>query len=256
MKMITDYHRPKTMEEALTLLSEPNARPLGGGTTLTQLTHETFQVVDLQSLGLNKIIKSANVLSIGATVTLQELLESPNTPSVIKTSIKMEGPLNQRNRRTVAGALITSNGRSPFATMMMAMDARLSLNGGQTSVHLLGDFLISQSEILKNKLVTNLEIPIQVNIAFETVGRSPADKPILCAALAQWKSGRTRLALGGWGKIPSLAFDGTEASGIDKAARIAAQGSEDEWGSAEYRTDIVGVLVERCLGNLSKGIAV
>jgi Aerobic-type carbon monoxide dehydrogenase, middle subunit CoxM/CutM homologs len=254
--MITDYHRPKTVEEALKLLSESNARPLGGGTTLTQLTNETFPVVDLQSLGLNKIIKSANVLNIGATVTLQELLESPSTPPVLKTSIKLEGPLNQRNRRTVAGALITSNGRSPFATMMIAMDARLSLNGRETSVHALGDFLISQSEILKKKLVTNIEIPIRVNIAFETVGRSPSDKPILCAALAQWKSGRIRLAIGGWGKIPTLAFDGTEASGIDKAASNAVQESKDEWGSAEYRTAIVGVLVERCLGNLSKGNAV
>jgi CO/xanthine dehydrogenase FAD-binding subunit len=251
--MITEYHRPKTMEEALKLISEPNARPLGGGTSLNQLTNETFQVVDLQSLGLNKIIKSANVLNIGATVTLQELLEYPDTPQGLKTSIKLEGPLNQRNRRTVAGALITSNGRSPFATMMMAMDATLSVKGSNPSVHALGDFLISQSEILKNHLVTNIEIPIQVNIAFETVGRSPTDQPIICAALAQWKSGRTRLALGGWGKIPTLAFDGTEASGIVLAARNAAQGSEDKWGSAEYRSEIAGVLVERCQGNLSKG---
>ncbi len=162
--MITAYHRPKTLEEAVKLLSETNARPLGGGTTLTQLADETFPVVDLQSLGLNKITKSANVLNIGATVTLQELLESPNILPGLKTALNLEAPLNQRNRRTVAGALITCDGRSPFATMMVALDAKLSVKGVETSIHGLGDFLISQTEILKNNLITDVELPLRVKL--------------------------------------------------------------------------------------------
>jgi putative selenate reductase FAD-binding subunit len=250
--MITDYHRPKTLEEALIFLSEPNARPMGGGAILTQLMDETFSVVDLQALGLDKLIKSSNLVNIGATVTLQALFESPYIPPALKNAINLEAPLNQRNMRTIAGTLITSNGRSPFATIMLAMDAKLSIKGSEASFYPLGDFLILRNEILKNKLVTGFEIPLMVNLAFETVGRSPADKPIVCAALAQWKSGRTRLAIGGWGKTPTLAFDGTEASGVGEAARNAAHSSGDEWASAEYRIDIASVLSLRCLSTVTK----
>jgi len=252
--MIKDYYRPQTIAEALKLLSETNSRPLGGGTALTQLTGESFSVVDLQSLGLDTITESANLLEIGATLTLQGLLESPLLPSTLKAGLTLEAPLNQRNRRTVAGALITCNGRSPFATIMLALDAKLTVLGKETAVHALGDFLLAQPELLKFKLVTNIEIPLQLKLAFETVGRSPADKPIICAALAQWKSGRTRLALGGWGKVPTLALDGTDASGIEEAARTCASGAGDEWASAEYRSEIAAILAKRCLKSLSIGI--
>jgi CO/xanthine dehydrogenase FAD-binding subunit len=250
--MIKDYHRPKTIEEAMKLLTEPNSRPLGGGTILTQSSDEAFSVVDLQSLGLNKIRKSGNHLSIGATVTLQELFEFPSTPIALKTSLSLEAPLNQRNRETVAGAIITCTGRSPFATIMLALDTKLSIAGEKSTNIELGDFLLSQPTFTNNKLVINLEIPLLHKLAFETVGRSPADKPIVCAALAQWKSGRTRLALGGWGKIPALAFDGTDSSGLEEAARSAAQEATDEWASAEYRSEVAAVLVKRCLESITR----
>ncbi|MGA2504437.1 MAG: FAD binding domain-containing protein [Anaerolineales bacterium] len=250
--MISDYHRPQTLEEALKLLSEPDSRPLGGGTFLTLSDYESFSVVDLQFLGLDKLRKSTNTLNIGATVTLQALLESPHTPLQLKSGLNLEAPLNQRNRRTVAGALITSTGRSPFAIIMMALDAKLRMEGRESIVHPLGDFLLSRSEFLKNKLITNIEIPLQLKLAFETVARSPVDKLIVCAALAQWKSGRTRLVLGGWGKTPTLAFDGTDSTGIETAARNAAQAANDEWASAEYRSNVAAVLSKRCLDSVSK----
>ena len=74
--MITTYHRPTTLEEALTLLARPEARPLGGGTVLTQKSDESFAVVDLQALGLDKIRKVGGKLEIGATATLSLLLLS------------------------------------------------------------------------------------------------------------------------------------------------------------------------------------
>jgi CO/xanthine dehydrogenase FAD-binding subunit len=250
--MITDYHRPQTLEEALKLLSDPNSRPLGGGTVLTQWTDESFSLVDLQDLGLDKLRKSANLLSIGATVTLEALMESPIIPTALKRGIALEAPLNQRNRRTVAGALITCTGRSQFASLMMALDAKVKVSGKESKVLTLGDFLLSQTETQLHTLVTNIEIPIQIKLAFETVGRSPADKPIICAAIAQWNSGRSRLVLGGWGKFPTLAFDGTDSSGIELAARNAAQSANDEWASAEYRSEIAVTLTKRCLDSISK----
>lgn len=248
--MITEYQRPQTLEETLKLLSAPNTRPLGGGTVLSHPGDESFAVVDLQSLGLDKLHKSGNNLEIGATVTLQTLLESPHTPAALKTAIQLEAPLNLRNMGTVAGTVVTCDGRSPFAAVMLALDAKLTVVSGESTMVSLGDFLPLRQDILQGKLITKIEIPLQTNLAFETVARSPADKPIVCAALAQWPSGRTRLVIGGWGKSPSVAMDGNEASGVQTAAHNAAHDATDEWASAEYRMDIAAVLAKRCLAKI------
>jgi putative selenate reductase FAD-binding subunit len=245
--MITEYHRPQTLEETLKLLAAPNTHPLGGGTVLSQPGDEAFAVADLQALGLDKLHKSGNNLEIGATVTLQSLLESSLTPTALKVTIKLEVPLNLRNMGTVAGALVTCDGRSPFSAVMLALDAKLTVVGKESSIVSLGDFLLLRQDILRGKLITSIKIPLQTKLSFETVARSPADKSIVCAALAQWPSGRTRLVIGGWGKAPTLAMDGNDPSAVQTAAYNSTQDATDEWASAEYRSEIAAVLSKRCL---------
>lgn len=258
--MITEYHRPHSMEEALKLLLRPNTLPLGGGTVLTQASDQSFAVVDLQALGLDKIHKVGNTLEIGAAVTLSLLLESPHILPALASTLRLETPLNLRNTGTVAGMLVTCDGRSPFATALLALDAKLLIAPDDEQL-MLGNFLplrvgadgVHPGEhysSLPGKLITKIEIPLNVKLAFETVARSPADRPIICAALAQWPSGRTRLALGGWGKFPTLAMDGNEPGGIEEAARNAFAESGDEWASAEYRSDVAAVLAKRCLESI------
>jgi CO/xanthine dehydrogenase FAD-binding subunit len=99
-------------------------------------------------------------------------------------------------------------------------------------------------------LITQIVIPLNVKFAFEYVARTPADKPIVCTALTQWNSGRTRLAIGGWGKSPALAMDGTEAEGLESAAKNACHEAADDVASAEYRINIAATLAKRCLDAL------
>jgi CO/xanthine dehydrogenase FAD-binding subunit len=244
--MITTYHRPQTLEEALTLLAQPNTIPLGGGTLLSHPSPDPVSVVDLQALGLNRIHKKGNNLEAGATVTLQQLLESEHCPKALKTAIKLEAPLNIRNSATVAGTLVACDGRSTFACALLALDAKLSVMSEQLSVSNVGDFL----PLRPRGLITQIVIPLNAKFAFEYVSRTPADKPIVCAALTGWNSGRARLAIGGWGKSPVLAMDGTEAEGLESAAKNACHEAADEWASAEYRMDVASTLAKRCLENL------
>jgi len=241
--MITTYHRPQTLEEALNLLSQPNTIPLGGGTLLSRPTADPVSVVDLQTLGLNHIHKKGNNLEIGATVTLQQLLEYEHCPEALKTALKLEAPLNLRNSATVAGAVVTGDGRSTFACALLALDAKITVISVQSSVISIGEFL----PLRPRGLITLITIPLHAKFAFEYVSRTPSDKPIICAALAQWTGGRARLAVGGWGKSPSLAMDGTEAEGLESAARNACHEAADEWASAEYRMDVAATLAKRCL---------
>ena len=52
--LVTAYHRPASLEEALDLLSSPQRVALGGGTTLNADREPSdLEAVDLQALGLD-----------------------------------------------------------------------------------------------------------------------------------------------------------------------------------------------------------
>lgn len=245
--MITTYHRPKTLDEALTLLKQPNTVPLGGGTLLSHGTTDSVSAVDLQLLKLDALRVNGNELQIGATCTLQSLLESEHCPSALKMAIKLEAPINIRNTATVAGSIVASDGRSTFTTMLLASDSRLEIRDlKQSQVSSLSEYLLTRPK----GLITSITIPLNIKTAFEFVSKTPTDTPIVCAAVSQWNSGRTRLTLGGYGKIPVLAMDGTEDGGIETAAKNAYHEATDEWASAEYRIEMAAVLSKRCLESI------
>ncbi len=251
--MIINYHRPQTLEEAKKLLSQPDTRPIAGGTFLTKHVSESFSVVDLQALGLNKLHKVGNNLEIGATVTLQTLLKSDYTPDALRTTIELEAPLNLRTMGTVAGTLVTCDGRSPFGTIMLALNSKITFLNDNSS-NSFGNYLSlrpSSSDNQPGKLITSIQIPLNVSLAFEMVARTPGDKPIVCAALARWSSGRARLTLGGWGNVPTLALDGNEIGGLKESARAAFTEAGDDWATSDYRMEMAGLLAERCLEKIS-----
>jgi len=249
--MIIEYQRPKTIPEALILLAreKPVSYPLGGGTFLNRRVEEQYAVIDLQSLGLGSISKAGKLLQVGATVTLQELLDFKGLSEDIYTSIKHEATYNLRQMATVAGTLVMANGRSPLATILLALDANLEiLELDATPMQIrLGDWLPARVGTKQGRLITKVSIPINVSVAYEYIARSPADQPIVCTVIARWTSGRTRLALGGWGMAPLLAMDGPDSDGIEIAGRSAYSHAEDEWASAEYRQEMAGVLAARSL---------
>jgi CO/xanthine dehydrogenase FAD-binding subunit len=248
--MITEYHRPQTIEEALALLtrSQPFSVALAGGTALDRQSSQPLAVVDLQALGLDQIAKRGNILEIGAMVRLQTLLDSA-MPEAFKQVIQHEATYNLRQSATVAGTLVAADGRSPFTTALLALDAQLTALPGPEQISL-GDLLPLRAERLRGRLITLVSIPLNARLAYESVGRTPADLPIVCAAAGVWPSGRTRLALGGFGHAPTLAFDGNSPEGAEVAACSAYALAGDEWASAEYREAMAGVLAQRCIDRL------
>ncbi len=255
--MIIEYHRPTTVEEALALLSrtQPETVPIGGGSALNRLIDRPVAIVDLQSLPLSGIESRGSELELGASLRLQTLADEIAISSlpglaVLKQVLLYEASYNLRQVGTIAGTLVSCDGRSPFVAAMLALDAFLVLEPGSELVGL-GELLPLRKERLSRRLITRFRIPTNVRLGFDYVARSPTDLPIVCAAVGLWPSGRTRVVLGGFGEAPVLAMDGSDAEGAEAAARSAYEGAGDQWGSAEYRQEIAGTLTRRVLQSLT-----
>ena len=249
--MITAYYRPKTMEDALELLSRTDGvyLPLGGGVNLSQMPERVFSVVDLQSLRLNQITQEGQFLQVGATTTLEALHEFENLQSGINSALQLEANYNLRQQATVAGALVSADGRSTLGTVLLALDASMHWVPGEQDQGL-GEWFALRQSPADGRLITKIQIPLNAGLEFDSVGRTPADLPVICAAVAKWPSGRTRIALGGFGEAPILALDAPEPGGAEAAVKDALSRAADEWASAEYRQESGVKLVTRLLGQV------
>jgi CO/xanthine dehydrogenase FAD-binding subunit len=261
--MIIEYLRPQTLEETLQWIARPHplTLPLGGGTVLNAPHTGEYAVADLQSLPLKSIVLRGSTLEIGATTTLQALLDFSDLQPALKTAIQHEATYNLRQVGTMAGTLIASDGRSPFAAAMLALDAQLALLPGDEQSNLgdvlhLRQSLISNSSIsntqyptsfLPHRLITTLILSTKTALAYQYVARTPADRPLVTVAAARWPSGRVRIVVGGWGGTPRLALDAPEAGGVEFAVRNITAEAGDQWGSAEYRQDVAVTLAKRAM---------
>jgi CO/xanthine dehydrogenase FAD-binding subunit len=246
--MIIEYHRPNTIDEAVKLLerTQPVTVPLGGGTVLNAPSDRQVAVVDLQALNLDKITKKGSTVRAGAAATLQALLDFPELPQALSKAIKHQATHNLRQTGTIAGALVSGDGRSPFLMAMMALDAQLVWLPGETKQSL-GEFVPLRAEERPGLLISEVSFSLGTKLAYEYVARSPADKPVVGVAAARWPSGRTRIVLGGYGALPITAMDGEELDGAQEVVEYALMTAQDEWASAEYRMDAAKTLVGRCL---------
>lgn len=246
--MITEYHRPETMEEALRLLERavPRTIPVAGGTAVSHLWNESVAVVDIQRLGLAYLHLEGNWLKIGAATTLETLCQSQELPASLRNAALEEVSANLRHSASIAGTLVEADGRSLVTLILLALDASLIWAPGNIEIPL-GEWLIQRKTWKKALLLLEVKIPTPCVSGFEFIARTPKDLPIVSAGIAKWKSGRTRVVLGGYGSAPLVAIDGPDAGGVEEASRDAYSQAGDDWASPEYRMNMAGVLVNRLM---------
>ncbi len=247
--MIINYIRPKSIKEAFQLLQASGGKGfiVGGGTYIS--THQISNgiAIDLQEVvNINTIERSNDKFQIGSRVTLQDLADCDDLDPVLRDAVKNEAGRNIRQSATVAGHLVNSDGRSPLTTCFLGLDAKLDIYPFDSSVSM-GDWLPLRNSSDNQGIITKITFGTLPKLRFDYVARTPKDRPIVCAAVVIWPGGRTRVALGGFGKSPLMVFDGPDSSGAGIAALDAYSNADDCWASAAYRMDIAQKLVNRLL---------
>lgn len=242
------YYRPETIEEALELLSE--GVPLAGGTALAPERRTLEAVVDLDKLGLDQIEIQSGTVRIGAATRIQRLLDPDlELPAQLRRAARFEASLNLRNMATLGGTIMTADARSPLLLVLLALQASVSISGEASEVPLdkiLDDRMTAETPFLIERIAFDLP----EDLHYEYVARSPADRPLVSAAAAAPAAGKKySIAIGGYGERPQMldpvAGDAVEAASQQAARRYSDAG--DAFASAEYRSEVVSILVERVL---------
>ena len=272
---LTAYFRPKKLTEATRLLKENDGYfPTGGGTWLIPCGgSEVKGIVDLSEAGIREIRLEENLMYIGASTTLNDLLTAPETSAhpydFIRETICSEGSTRLINSAsTVGGRIALGRGDSSFLAGLVAVDATLILFGKMSEDVTLWDYLNNSKLQNENHIISGIEISTTENIhsvIFESISYIPSSPPLISLALYLTFSGNlidsTRIVLSSIGEslvrleeaetmLLGKELDDELIKNVSGLAVKIVEPAPDPKGSAEYKKAMAGLLIERVLNKI------
>jgi carbon-monoxide dehydrogenase medium subunit len=273
-----EYHSPKTLDEAQALLKEyvDDAKLMGGGIGLIAFMKERLMspahVIDLKGVEELKVVRRVPGpgLSIGAAVTLSELLEEGKLGEeneVLRETIARIADPMIRGRATLVGNLCEAIPWVDTPPALMAMDASVEIVGpeGKRSVPV-SSFIRGPVDVDLDptEIVTAVIIPDSKGRegAFEkfTGGSEFGLASVAIVVSGQGKSRSARVVYGAVNSTPIRSTevedqikDGITVGTIRKAAQVASEKVEcvdDVLASAAYRKHLVKVITTKALGRM------
>ncbi len=260
MLMISDYIRPKSLEEAYELLTnKENSQLIGGGAFLRLTSKDIELAIDLCDLKLDFITEMDTSIEIGAMTTFREI-EKSNTlkkyfGSILSDSVKEIVGVQFKNYVTIGGSIYPKYGFSDLITALLALDTKVILyKAGEIKLE---DYLkekTTEKDIL-TKIVLNKERALT---SFKSLRKSSGDYSVLNVAVSKNRDGY-RIAVGARPGAAVLVPEAEELLNssatineeiVNKTANIASEGlsfGSNYLASAEYRKDLCSVLVKRAL---------
>jgi len=275
-----DYLAPATLDEALSLLSryKGRAKVIAGGTDLVpklkrrEITAPEL-VIDLKAIaGLGNIQYDAGGLTIGALVTIGEVATSAiilQKFSILAQAAQSMASPQVRNLGTIAGNICNAVPSADSAPALLTLGTRLKLISprGERTVSI-EDFFTgpNRTVLADDELLEEIQIPDMppksrgtylklaprraMDLAIVGVAAVVTPEDSICKDI--------RLALGAVAPTPIRAKEAEaiikghrfDDGLIEEAASAAAGQSRpisDHRASADYRRDMVKVLVKRAI---------
>lgn len=271
------YHDPKSIEDAVALLSQhENAKLLAGGQSLMPMLNMRYvlpdHVIDLNRIeGLSYIREDGDALEIGAMTRQRELEFSDVVASrcpLMREALLQVGHRQTRNRGTIGGSLSHLDPAAELPAVCMATDTTVRVQGPNGTREIpMAEFPVAYMTpaIEMDELVTSIRVPVWPQghgYAFVEFARRHGDFAVASAAVlltvdSAGKITRASVTVGGVATAP------VRMTAIEQAL-IGEGGSEDRfrelceacremdamgdvYASAEYRQHLATVMSRRAL---------
>ena len=272
LRNVKVYKRAKDIDDAVALVqSNPNAIYIGGGAwTVAQGDSQLEMVVDLQEAGLDVLEGNVDGVRMGATVTLQAIIDHPDAGTLADGILaRAAGYTQSRNLReqgTLGGTLIVAGPEDPLTTALLVLNTDVLYADPVVHTAPFTSFVAYRDRLIKTRvLITEVRVrrpPARSATAFEVVGRSPKDKPIVCAAayvtVEEGLPVDIRIAVGGADEKPARLYKTEHLLKGQLLTREKVVGAlppslaelkpvGDFRGSVEYRMEMAQVLLQRAI---------
>ena len=272
------YHRPRSLDEALDLkAADEGAVWYVGGTEIVALMKvglaSPSALIDLKGItALRNLTAGPDGVTIGAAVTHRTLEHDAGIAAHLPVLSRVAHTLANvrvRNVGSLGGNLCFAEPHSDPAPLLVALDARVQLRStrGEREVEL-SDFLVGpfETDLAADEVMTAIHVPRPDRVAAAALGRRAfRERPTVNVVVLELDDG-FRVTTGAAGPIPVRARDAEallderrgDPEGLREVARAAGEaaaevaGAYDESGaSAEYKQQLVAVLVDRAVQELA-----
>ena len=279
--MIADfeYFAPKTVDEALSLLSrcKEEAKIIAGGQSMLVVMKRglltTEYLIDIKGIAALDYIKydEGEGLRIGALTIHRAIEKSPVIQKHLRVLSEMErnlATIQTRNWGTIGGNLCHGDPAGDPASVLIALNAKLKLTSLERErVIEVEEFSKDYLEVAlePDEMLTEIQVPTPLShtgVACEKLMVMKGDMGIVGAAVSITLSPRNgvckdaRIALSNCGSTPLRAKKAEKKligkvlndSLLIEAGEVASEETAppaDVHGSSEYRKEMVGVFVRR-----------
>lgn len=273
-----DYHRPKSVSDAVALLVKlgEDARPLAGGHSLIPMMKTRLatpeHLVDLRDIGdLKGIREEGGDIVIGAMTTQHALIASDllaaKLPIIRETSLLIADP-QIRYMGTIGGNAANGDPGNDMPALMQCLGAAYELTGpkGVRRVAARDYYQGAYFTALETgEILTAIRIPVPPaghGYAYEKLKRKIGDYATAAAAVVLAMSGGKCISASIgltnvadtplWAEEAGKALVGTalDKVALDKAVAAAeaiTSPASDGRGPPEYRTKMAGVMLRRAV---------
>lgn len=278
-----DYHRPSTLEEAITLLqTTAGSHALAGGHSLVPAMKlrvaNPSALVDISRIpGLADIDQSGDELSLGALATHDAVADSvvvkAGWPLLAETAGQIGDP-QVRARGTIGGSIAHADPAADYPTALLALGATIHATGPDGAREIAaGDFFVDifATALQEGELITKVTVPpigAGTGSTYLKFNHPASDYAVVgVAASVTLEAGvcsDVRLAVGGVvgkpiliaGAAEALAGKAPTAEAIAAAAGTVAAALTkpigDLFASGEYRVHLATVYARRALAEAAR----
>lgn len=276
------YLKPKTLEQAITLLATTGGQILAGGTDFYPALDDRLppgNVVDITALEeIRGITIEDEYVRIGGLTTWTEVIRTPlpRCFDALKAAAREVGSVQIQNRGTVAGNLCNASPAADGVPPLLALDAEVELvSGDGRRLVPLAQFVTGNRRTLRgqSEIVTAVLVPRRLEDALSAFLKLGARRYLvisisMVAAVVHNEAGRVseaRVAVGSCSasakRLNDLERDLVgvpAAAGISEAVKaehlLPLSPIDDVRATADYRRDASLTLVRRaleaCVGRL------
>jgi len=260
------YAKPRSLAEALQLLSSPGAKALAGGQSLIPSLNMRLSspemLVDIGGIAeLQGIRVDHDVVRIGALTTHAAIERSDDVRKhlpLLAEAVQHVAHAAIRNRGTIGGSLALADPAAEYPACVLALEAVLLVAGPKGTRRVKAeDFFkgLFETALRPGELLTAVEFPVAARgdrSAFGELSRRQGDYAIV--GLAARRAAALRLAFFGVGATPVLARHAAAQQTLREASDALARDLDptaDLYHSAATKLHLARVLLERAWNAIS-----